>query len=133
MPPRWRKFLALRGDSIDNIPGARGIGDKGSVEIIQRFGSLEAALDHAAEVERKTYRESLQNNRKEILLSKEFVTINCDVHIELDIEKMHVGEPDIEALSALFSELEFTSLLKELLPEIAPIAGNYRDANSAVD
>ncbi len=55
--------MALRGDSIDNIPGAPGIGDKGSVELIQRFGSVENALDRAAEVERKTYRESLQNNR----------------------------------------------------------------------
>jgi DNA polymerase I len=132
-PSRVIDVMALRGDSIDNIPGARGIGDKGSVEIIQRFGSVEAALDHAPEVERKTYRESLQNNRKEILLSKELVTINCDVNIELDIEKLHVGEPDIEALRTLFSELEFTSLLKELLPEVAPIAGNYRDAKSAAD
>src|SRR5215469_12752327 len=132
-PSRVIDVLALRGDSIDNIPGARGIGDKGSVEIIQRFRSVEAALEHAAEVDRKTYRESLQNNRKEILLSKQLVTINCAVNIELDIDKLHVGEPDIEALRALFSELEFTSLLKELLPEVAPIAGNYRDANSAAD
>ena len=51
-----------------------------------------------AEVERKTYRESLQNNREQILLSKELVTIKCDVDIELDVEKMHAGEPDVEAL-----------------------------------
>src|SRR5436190_9647377 len=114
-PSRVVDVMALRGDSIDNIPGAPGIGDKGSVELIQRFGSLEAALDHAAEVERKTYRESLQNNREKILLSKELVTIKCDVDIELDVEAMHAGEPDIEALRALFTELEFTSLLKELL------------------
>ena len=56
--------MALRGDSIDNIPGAPGIGDKGSVELIKRFGTLENALDHAAEVERKTYRESLLNNQR---------------------------------------------------------------------
>jgi len=132
-PARVIDVMALRGDSIDNIPGAPGIGDKGSVELIQRFGTLEAALDHAAEVERKTYRESLQNNRQKILLSKELVTINCDVNIELDIEKMHAGNPDIEALRALFGELEFTSLLKELLPETVPIAGNYRDAKTPAD
>ena len=63
-PERVVDVMALRGDSIDNIPGAPGIGDKGSVELIQRFGSVESALDHAAEVERKTYRESLQNNRE---------------------------------------------------------------------
>ena len=66
-PERVVDVMALRGDAIDNIPGAPGIGDKGSVELIQRFGSVESALDHAAEVERKTYRESLQNNRDAVL------------------------------------------------------------------
>ena len=132
-PARVIDVMALRGDSIDNIPGAPGIGDKGSVELIQRFGSVEAALNHAAEVERKTYRESLQNNREKILLSKQLVTIDCDVDIDLDVERMHPGEPDIEALRALFSELEFTSLLKELLPVVEAKPGNYRDAQSAND
>src|ERR1051326_8380958 len=62
-PEQVIDVMALRGDSIDNIPGAPGIGDKGSVEIIKRFGTLENALDHAEEVERKTYRESLLNNK----------------------------------------------------------------------
>jgi DNA polymerase-1 len=132
-PVRVVDIMALRGDSIDNIPGAPGIGEKGSVEIIQRFGSLEAALDHAAEVERKTYRESLQNNREQILMSKDLVTIKCDVDIELEVEKMHPGEPDIESLRSLFTELEFTSLLKELLPIVEAPAGNYREAASAAD
>jgi len=132
-PARVIDVMALRGDSIDNIPGAPGIGDKGSVELIQRFGSLEAALEHADQVERKTYRESLQNNREQILLSKELVTIKCDVDIELDVEKMHPGEPDVEALRSLFTELEFTSLLKELLPVVEAAPGNYREAKSAAD
>src|SRR6202008_1785541 len=100
---------------------------------IRRFGSLEATLDHAAEVERKTYRESLQNNREQILLSKELVTIKCDVDIDLDVEKMHAGEPDIEALRELFTELEFTSLLKELLPVVAVSEAHYSEAHSAED
>ena len=62
-PERVVDVMALRGDAIDNIPGAPGIGDKGSVELIQQFGSVEAALDRADEVKRKTYRESLQKNR----------------------------------------------------------------------
>ena len=132
-PERVIDVMALRGDSIDNIPGAPGIGDKGSVEIIRRFGSLEAALDRASEVERKTYRESLQNNRDQILLSKQLVTIDCNVNIELDVDKMHAGEPDVEALRALFTELEFTSLLKELLPVAEAQPGNYRDAESTAD
>src|SRR5947209_8344147 len=132
-PERVVDVMALRGDSIDNIPGAPGIGDKGSVELIQRFGSLEAALDHAAEVERKTYRESLQNNREQILMSKELVTIKCDVDIALDVERMHAGNPDIDALRELFTELEFTSLLKELLPVVEAPEGNYREAKSAAE
>ncbi|HZQ17353.1 MAG TPA: DNA polymerase I [Terriglobales bacterium] len=132
-PERVIDVMALRGDSIDNIPGAPGIGDKGSVEIIRRFGSLEAALDRAAEVERKTYRESLQNNRDQILLSKKLVTIDCNVSIELNIEQMHAGEPDIETLRTLFTELEFTSLLKELLPVVEAQPGNYRETDSVAD
>ena len=130
-PERVIDVMALRGDSIDNIPGAPGIGDKGSVEIIKRFGSLEDALDRATEVERKTYRESLQNNREQILLSKKLVTIDCHVNIELDVEKMHAGDPDLEALRNLFTELEFTSLLKELLPVVEAQPGNYAEARSA--
>ncbi len=132
-PNRVIDVMALRGDSIDNIPGAPGIGDKGSVEIIQRFGSLEAALDRAAEVERKTYRESLQNNREQILMSKDLVTIKCDVDIELEVDKMHPGKPEIEALRSLFTELEFTSLLKELLPVVESRPGDYGQAKSAAD
>src|SRR5271169_2727946 len=115
-PERVVDVMALRGDSFDNIPGAPGIGDKGSVEIIKRFGTVEAALEHAAEVEKKTYRESLLNNRETILFSKSMATIDTHVPVELDIEAMRAGEPDIDALRALFTELEFTSRRKELLP-----------------
>jgi DNA polymerase-1 len=130
-PERVIDVMALRGDSIDNIPGAPGIGDKGSVELIKRFGSVEAALDRAAEIERKTYRESLQNNRDNVLLSKKLVTIDCDVPIELDVNAMKAGEPDVEALRELFTELEFTSLLKELLPVVEVSEAHYNKAPSA--
>src|SRR5271155_1401431 len=122
--------MALRGDSVDNIPGAPGIGDKGSVDLIQRFGSVEQALERAAEVEKKTYRESLQNNRDNILYSKQLVTIDCDVAVDLDVPAMKMGEPDVEGLRALFAELEFTSLLKELLPVIEVKQGDYREIKS---
>jgi DNA polymerase I len=117
-PERVIDVMALRGDSIDNIPGAPGIGDKGSVELIQQFGSVEAALDHADEVKRKTYRESLQNNRDNILLSKELVTIHTGVPIDYYLEEMRTQPPDNAACRELFSELEFTTLLKELAPSV---------------
>ena len=132
-PERVVDVMALRGDSIDNIPGAPGIGDKGSVEIIRRFGTVEQALERAAEVEKKTYRESLLNNRDTILFSKSMATIDTHVPIEFDLEAMRAGDPDVDALRELFTELEFTSLLKELLPVVEVSETQYSDAKSAAD
>jgi DNA polymerase-1 len=130
-PDQVIDVMALRGDSIDNIPGAPGIGDKGSVDLIKRFGTLENTLDHAAEVERKTYRESLENNREVILWSKLLVTVDQNVDIELDLDQMIAGEPDTNALRALFSELEFTTLLKEVAPALELNETHYRELKSA--
>ena len=124
-PERVIDVMALRGDAVDNIPGAPGIGDKGSVELIQQFGTVEAALDRADEVKRKTYRESLQNNRDNILLSKELVTIHTGVPIEYDLNEMQTQPPDNAACRELFSELEFTTLLKELAPSVDNTPLNY--------
>jgi len=132
-PTKVVDVMALRGDAVDNIPGAPGIGDKGSVELIQRFGSVEQALDRAAEVERKTYRESLQNNRENILLSKQLVTIDTNVAVDPDVTAMKAGEPNVDALRALFAELEFTSLLKDLLPVVGVKEADYRDIRSKAD
>jgi DNA polymerase I len=132
-PSRVVDVMALRGDSVDNIPGAPGIGDKGSVDLIRRFGSVEQALEHAAEVEKKTYRESLQNNRDNILYSKQLVTIDTDVAVDLEVAAMKMAEPDMESLRALFAELEFTSLLKELLPVVEVKEGDYREINAKAD
>src|SRR5207249_91846 len=132
-PERVVDVMALRGDTIDNIPGAPGIGDKGSVELIKRFGTVEQALERAAEVERKSYRESLQNNRDIVLTSKQLATIDTNVPIDLDAEAMRAVEPDIETLRQLFTELEFTSLLKELLPTVEVSDGLYTEAKSAAD
>jgi DNA polymerase-1 len=124
-PERVIDVMALRGDSIDNIPGAPGIGDKGSVELIQQFGSVEAALDRAEEIKRKTYRESLQNNREAVLLSKELVTIHCEVPLELNLDEMRTQAPDAAACRTLFTELEFTTLLREIGPADLPAAAEY--------
>jgi DNA polymerase-1 len=124
-PERVIDVMALRGDSIDNIPGAPGIGDKGSVELIQQFGTVEGALDHADEVKKKTYRESLQNNRENILLSKELVTIHTSVPIEFSIEAMRTRPVDNAACRALFTELEFTTLLKDLAPDVDAVVTTY--------
>jgi DNA polymerase-1 len=132
-PERVIDIMALRGDTIDNIPGAPGIGDKGSVEIIKRFGTVEQALDRAAEVEKKTYRESLLNNRDIILFSKSMATIDTNVPVEFNVESMRAGEPDLDLLARLFTELEFTSLLKEILPQVQISETHYTEVQSAAD
>ena len=132
-PDQVIDVMSLRGDSIDNIPGAPGIGDKGSVDIIKRFGTLENALEHAEEVERKTYRESMLNNKDTIMWSKQLVTIDQNVAIELDLDKMIAGEPDMEALRSLFTELEFTTLLKELVPTLELRDTDYRETKAGED
>src|SRR5438445_2630733 len=113
-PEQVADVMALMGDSIDNIPGAKGIGDKGARELIRRFGSAEAALEHASEVENKRYREALINCREQVLLSKQLARISGDVPIELDWNALARREADWGGLRDLYAELGFTSLLKEL-------------------
>ena len=133
-PERVIDVMALRGDSIDNIPGAPGIGDKGSVELIQRFGTVQNLLDHADEVEKKTYRESLQNNREAILLSRELVTIDRNVPIPFEPEKMKAQTPDVAGARALFTELEFNTLVQEFLSEGEAVGEtDYSEIDSAAD
>ncbi len=113
-PVRIPDLLALVGDTADNIPGAPGIGDKGAVALIDQFGSLESLLARAGEVSRKSYRESLLQNREQIELSKRLATIHCEVPLDQPPAALAVREPDSEALAALFREWEFFSFLKEL-------------------
>lgn len=118
------EVMALMGDSIDNIPGAKGIGEKGATELIQKYGSVEKALEHASEVPNKRYREALEQQREQVMLSKQLATIATDVPVELDLHALERREPDAAALAALYRELGFTSLLKELgAAASAPAAG----------
>lgn len=129
-PDQIPDLLALKGDAIDNIPGAPGIGEKGARELVRRFGSVEAALERAADVERRAYRESLVANRERILLSKRLATIQCGAPVEPDWEKLAAREPDMTALRQVYKELEFYSLLKELGPERDQRPRDYRALSS---
>ncbi len=125
-------FLALKGDAIDNIPGAPGIGDKGARDLIARFGSVENALEHAAEVERKTYRESLLNHREQILLSKRLATIDTTAPVPFELDALRAQEPDPAALRQLYKELEFYSLLRDLEPD-QRVELDYRRLQTAAE
>jgi DNA polymerase-1 len=113
-PDKVIDLMALLGDTVDNIPGAKGIGEKGATELIQKYGSVESALDHAAEVTNKRYREALQQQRDQVMMSKQLATIETSVPLELDLSKLQMREPDPAALAILYRELGFNSLLKEL-------------------
>ena len=112
--------MALMGDTIDNIPGAKGIGEKGAKELIQKYGTVEAALDHAAEVPNKRYREALQNSREMVMLSKKLAAIDTASPIELDLPSLAPSPPDRAALREIYTEFGFGSLLREIEPPPAP-------------
>jgi DNA polymerase-1 len=113
-PGKVIDLMALLGDTVDNIPGAKGIGEKGATELIQKYGSVENALDHAAEVSNKRYREALQQQREQVMMSKQLATIATDVPLQLDLSALELRTPDVNALAALYRELGFNSLLREL-------------------
>ena len=107
------ELLGLMGDSIDNIPGAPGIGSKGAVQIIQQFGTIDNALEHWQDVKHKTYRESLRDNADLIRQSRELARIKSDLDIELDLDLIKSRPPDRAAAYELFRELEFANLTRE--------------------
>jgi DNA polymerase-1 len=128
-PNKVVDVMSLMGDTIDNIPGAKGIGEKGARELIQKYGSVENALEHAAEVPNKRYREALQQQREQVLLSKQLAMLAAQVPVDLHLPSLERREPDLNALSALYRELGFNSLLRELgseavaasIPASAPV------------
>ena len=121
-PERVIDYLALVGDSSDNVPGVKGIGEKGAIELITQYGPLENIIAHAHEITKKRPREALLQYEADARLSKQLVTIHCDVPIELDTDTLRVNAPNTAALRALYLDLEFTSLLKDVGG--SPISGS---------
>jgi DNA polymerase I len=106
-------YLALIGDSSDNIPGARGIGPKTAIQLIEQYGAVEQILEHAPEVANKRAREALLASADDILLSKRLVTIQDELPVALDLEALRVRQPDRARLRDVFLELEFHTLVRE--------------------
>ena len=108
-------YMALVGDSSDNIPGVRGIGEKTACELVHQYGHLESILAHASEIPKKRPREALLTFAENARLSKELVTIRTDLPVELKLESMKLREPDMTRLRELYVELEFHSLAKSTI------------------
>jgi DNA polymerase-1 len=122
-PAQIPDILALMGDSIDNIPGVPGVGEKTAAKLIGQFGGVERLYENLSLVPGKL-RETLAANRKQALLSRELATVSTRVPIEVDLETFRRREPDWDRLRALWTELEFHSLLRQLPAQpVAEVAG----------
>jgi DNA polymerase-1 len=113
-------YLALVGDSSDNIPGVRGIGDKTAAELVKQYGHLESILEHASEITKKRPREALLEHAENARLSKELVTIRDDLPVTLDLDSLKIKDPDYARLRDLYIELEFHSLARDFAVQ-APV------------
>ncbi len=126
IPPRHvTDYLALIGDTSDNIPGVPGIGEKTARELIEQYGDLEEIIAHAAALQKKRPREALLANSDKARLSKQLVTIRDDLAVTLDLEMMRVRNPDSHRLRDLYLELEFHALARSI--------GSGQEAAGAVE
>ena len=134
-PEQVPDLLGLWGDSVDNIPGAPGIGEKGAKELIRTLGTLEECLRNWNQVKKKTYQESLRDNAELIRTSRELATIRQDLPIELDLDALALREPDRAAAFELFAELEFKSLMREFheAPEARSPEAAWLEAHDALE
>ena len=113
-PERTIDFLALVGDASDNVPGVKGIGEKGAQELIGEFGDLENILANVAKISKKRPREALEQHEADARLSKALVTIRTDCAVTLDVDRLRFHEPHKSVLRQLYVNLEFTSLARQL-------------------
>ena len=118
-PAQIPDVMALMGDAIDNIPGVKGVGEKTAVKLIGQFGSVDRLYENLTLVTGKL-RETLALGRKQALLSRQLATVNREVPLAFDLETFRRVEPDWPKLRALWMEMEFVRLLKELPPPPAP-------------
>src|SRR2546421_10010366 len=113
-PERVVDYLALVGDTSDNVPGVKGVGEKTALELLKTFGDLDAILANAEQISGKRAREAVQQHADLARLSRELVTIKRDVPLPLDLDRLRVRPPDVARLTELFTELEFRSLIPKL-------------------
>jgi len=132
-PERVVDVQSLAGDSVDNVPGAPGIGIKTAALLITEYGDLESLLARAGEIKQPKRRETLVNFADQIRVSKELVTLKCDTPLDFSLESLEVKEPEPEALMAFLNAMEFRTLTKRVadklditppaMPTAAPVAG----------
>ena len=123
-PEKIIDLLGLMGDSSDNVPGVLGVGEKTAVKLINEYGSLESSLDNANHVKNKRAREGLLNSKENAILSKELVTIETQMDLEINLSQLKTNNIKKESLAKIFQELEFESLAKQIIGVDVSIAPN---------
>ncbi|WP_116598133.1 DNA polymerase I [Primorskyibacter marinus] len=113
-PDRVVDVQALAGDSVDNVPGAPGIGIKTAALLINEYGTLEDLLDRAEEIKQPKRRQTLLDNRAQIELSKKLVQLDCETPLDFTLDDLEVKEPDPETLLSFLTEMEFRTLTKRI-------------------
>lgn len=121
-PERVVDVQALAGDSVDNVPGAPGIGIKTAALLINEFGTLEELLDRAGEIKQPKRRETLIEKRAQIELSKQLVQLDCDMDLPFTLDDLEVRDPDPETLMGFLSEMEFRTLTKRIADQMGVTA-----------
>ncbi|MBJ6373619.1 DNA polymerase I [Sedimentitalea arenosa] len=127
-PERVVDVQALAGDSVDNVPGAPGIGIKTAALLINEFGDLESLLDRAEEIKQPKRRQTLIDMRDQIELSKRLVQLDCDTPIDFGLDDLEVRDPDPEVLMPFLAEMEFRSLSKRIAEHLGVEAPIIADA-----
>jgi len=129
-PEKIIDLLGLMGDASDNVPGAAGVGPKNAVDLLNEFGSLDGVLENCEQISKKRIRESLIENRELVLLSRQLVTIDTRVPVEIKLEDLKFQEEDSEKLLSLFKELEFHSLIDRYTTQSFQMKVDYRTLDS---
>ena len=124
-PGQMADVMGLAGDSIDNIPGVPGIGEKTAVALIKQYDTLENLLANREKLPRKKLIEALTRYEEQATLSKRLATIATDVPLEYNLEDFTLSEPDVEVLKEIFRELEFSKFLKEMTSETLSMEGYH--------
>ena len=129
-PERVIDYLALVGDTADNVPGVKGIGDKGALALIEKWGTIESMIAHLDEIEPTRTRNALAQHVDAAILSKKLVTLQDDLAVTLDTDALTLSEPDWAALRDLFVELEFNSAARTAAAQLTGGAAIDDDASA---
>src|SRR5581483_4748500 len=124
-PAQVVEIMGLMGDSVDNIPGVKGIGEKTAIQLIQEFGTIENLLTHLDQVPKPKLRENLKTEAETARLSRSLALIQTDCPVEFEPERFRMQEPDFEKLIPLCNELEFSNVLKGMTLPAPKLAEGY--------